>query len=200
MIRRPNTQLMELYGTDEYYLEKCGAIPPGALRALKVLAPVAFLGLMAADRKHQKDLVAEAEMMNQMFRAAEAERMAPIRESFGLPSKSASVEDIAEETGRWMAKRAGIGGEAMAALGKVFGGGGKAAKATTEVAKKSGMGWKGKATLGLGAAGLGYAGLKGAQTARDYMMIPSQGGSRWGAYGQRPPTGVNEYGYAQQRF
>lgn len=56
-----------------------------------------------------------------------------------------------------------------------------------------------KATIGLGAIGAGYVGLKGAQTARDYMMLPSHGGGRWG-HGTPVPTGVNRYGYVSQRF
>jgi hypothetical protein len=55
-----------------------------------------------------------------------------------------------------------------------------------------------KAKLGLGALGLGlgYAGYKGLQSARDYMMIPTAQ-ERYGGFGLRPMGGVNEYGYPQ---
>jgi hypothetical protein len=53
--------------------------------------------------------------------------------------------------------------------------------------------------LGLGALGLGYAGLKGAQATRDYMMMPSHA-TRYGQYGPRPAAGVSQYGYAAPRF
>lgn len=54
-----------------------------------------------------------------------------------------------------------------------------------------------KLKMGLGAAGLGtaYAGYKGLQTARDYMMIPSSyQGQRWGSGVQGPA--LSQYGYA----
>lgn len=353
---RPNAQLMELYGTDEYYLEKTGAIPPGALRALQAAAPVAFMGWQRSDAKRQQRLLEEAEMMNQMLRAAEAERMRPIHMSQGssgvyqhneMPrdidlndptmrefersmGKLSSVEDISSDIGRQLAQTgiektaahysardklaAGVAfedltelekeafggamfGKALGFLGKGLGKAGKgtgalgegggflartgekmrqagvgmrqkglqmrgvkpkpvptkprgnmvdgataqahkgedlrlqhlkgtspfrkpgkvpteapavptksapieaASKAVEEGAKKSkGLGWKTKATLGLAAAGTGYVGLKGTQAARDYMMVPSQGGGNWGRYGGQVPHGVNRYGVAQQRF
>ena len=101
----PNAQLMDLYGTDEYYLEKCGAIPAGALKALQVIAPTAFLMSEKKGRENQEKMLAEAEMLNQMFRQVEHERMSPIMESLGMPPKQASAKSIelAEELGRNMA-------------------------------------------------------------------------------------------------
>jgi hypothetical protein len=49
----------------------------------------------------------------------------------------------------------------------------------------------GAAVLG----GTGYAGYKGLQTAKDYMMQPSYMSSSWGPPGMMPTGGVNEYGY-----
>jgi hypothetical protein len=49
----------------------------------------------------------------------------------------------------------------------------------------------GAAALG----GTGYAGYKGLQTAKDYMMQPTYASSSWGPSGMMPASGVNEFGY-----
>lgn len=59
------------------------------------------------------------------------------------------------------------------------------------------IGWGTKAKIGLGVAGLGagYAGYKGLQAAKDYMMQPTAASS-WGAHGVTPMKNVNQLGYA----
>ena len=64
--------------------------------------------------------------------------------------------------------------------------------------KKPLIGWKGKAAIGAGLAGAGYAGYKGLQTAKDYMMQSTQPAAYWGGQGMAPASSVNQYGYAQQ--
>lgn len=59
------------------------------------------------------------------------------------------------------------------------------------------LGWKSKAAIGGGLALTGYAGYKGLQTAKDYMMMPSQGGAAWGHGGPQPFTGINQFGQPQ---
>lgn len=57
-------------------------------------------------------------------------------------------------------------------------------------------GWKTKALLGAGALGVGYAGYKGLQTARDYMMMPTgYSGAGRNPYGPQVYHDVNQYGY-----
>lgn len=83
----PNAELMELYSTDGYYLEKCGALPTGALRAVaETLAPIAFLSSVQKDKERQARLAAEAEIMNRMLRAEEHARMSPVLKSLGHPT------------------------------------------------------------------------------------------------------------------
>lgn len=66
--------------------------------------------------------------------------------------------------------------------------------------KKPLIGWKTKALLGAGALGAGYAGYKGLQTARDYMMTPTMTGGAWGGYGGPMPQEVSPYGYVQPAY
>jgi hypothetical protein len=70
----------------------------------------------------------------------------------------------------------------------------EAAKATTK--RKPLLSWKTKGKiLGAGALGLGgYAGYKGLQTTRDYMMQPTYASNAWGGQGQMPGQ-LSQYGY-----
>ena len=191
---------MARYGTDAYYLEKTGAISPGLLRGV---AGLAFLGVYTADNKSQEELLAAAEEMNQLFRLQEERHMRGVIEGFS-GEKRAHPESIelAAGIGRRLAhehvKQAGMGASILAAASKLLGGLGKAAPGAAEAVAKAKPLVSGltKAKVGLGAAGLGtaYAGLKGAQTARDYMMIPS-GASRWGAHAPPVHSRVSQYGY-----
>jgi hypothetical protein len=67
------------------------------------------------------------------------------------------------------------------------------AAAPASAATGGGIGLKGKLVGGALLAGTGYAGLKGAETARDFMMIPSQE-TRWG--GMPPRSRISPYGYS----
>jgi len=195
----PNPELMALYGTDAYYLEKIGAIPFGAL-AQRYLPGIASVGLMHHDRMHREQLLQEAEVMNQLFRAHERERLMGTVMGFkGAsaldPALAAFAENLGTKLAHTMSKEAVNLGSISGLLGKaksLFGGAGKAALKSP---KKSLVGWKTKATLGAGALGAGYVGYKGLQTARDFAMQP-RGGQRWGNYGAKPLHRVNSYGVA----
>lgn len=82
----PNAALMELYGTDAYYMHKCGALSDVAYAALRGLAMPASIMAARADRKHQDELLFEAEQLNQQFRMAQSRRMASVVDSLGGPS------------------------------------------------------------------------------------------------------------------
>jgi hypothetical protein len=69
-----------------------------------------------------------------------------------------------------------------------------AAAPTAVAGKKSLLGWKGKAGLGAATLGAGYAGYKGLQATRDYMMTPTSQ-ERWGRHGVAPAHNVSPYGY-----
>lgn len=252
----PNPELMHAYGTDQYYLEKAGALPPVA----RLVAPLASMALFAADSRHLARQQAEAEAMNQAFRMIQQQEMAQTVQGFKVASdRQAELQKVAEELGRELAhemnKEALVGanliGRGLLAAGKGLGRAGKslgwgatgnigrgglseaaggamrrlgiktrqvgssmtkapaaAAPAATTAATAGGMqqaaqtskplistGTKLKAGLGLGLLGTGYAGYKGLQTARDYMMQPT-GMTRWGRYGPAPMHNVNQYGQA----
>lgn len=59
-----------------------------------------------------------------------------------------------------------------------------------------GMGTKMKVLGGLGLAGAGYAGYKGLQATRDYMMVPTQQTQNWGFGGPQVKAGINQWGQA----
>lgn len=90
----PNPELMHLYGTDAYYLEKIGALPLG----LRMLGGAASMALFHADRKHQEELLAQAALMNRLMRRAEAARMQGVAAGFagaGVPRQApTSVEPL----------------------------------------------------------------------------------------------------------
>lgn len=82
-MNRPNSDLMERYGTDAYYLRKCGALSPSAYKALLALAGAGSIFAARADAAHREKLLLEAQLMNQHFRVLQARRMAPVVDSFG---------------------------------------------------------------------------------------------------------------------
>jgi len=284
---------MELYGTDLFYLEKIGSLSSTAVSLLRGAAAAGSVALAHHDSVHRDEVVAEAEAMNQAFRALEEARMAQVIGGLKGEIKQASalldpeVLKIAEAVGRSLAheeeKRAGIASTVMGALGAVGGalkkvpslfttGTGKmnaarsavgdavkpglmnrmmqpfsatarlegaagqaglgslkpaataaaagavpaaasaatpvaaaAVPAAAEAATKSKpliSGWtKAKIGLGgaaaLGVAGTGYAGYKGLQGARDFMMQPAHSGGQWGQFGPIPQANVNSSGYTQ---
>jgi hypothetical protein len=61
-----------------YYLEKTGALTPG----MRLLGGLGSMALLAADRKHQDELMREAAIMNRMMREAEADRMEGVASGF----------------------------------------------------------------------------------------------------------------------
>lgn len=98
----PDSELMHVYGTDLYFLEKSGAIPAGSLLAMTGLASL-VAGM--ADKSHQDHLLAEAEAMNVRLQALEAARMSPV--IAGFTGKTASLDPelqkIAEDIGMRLA-------------------------------------------------------------------------------------------------
>jgi hypothetical protein len=247
----PNPELMSLYGTDTYYLEKVGAISPRMREAIMAAAGGASIGAYQDDASHREQVLLEAEIMNRKLRAMEAYRMSSVVASLGgdaqasiaagheapvisavkLSSMDPELFALAERSGRSLVKHAGMGGglgllgSAANAIKGVFGGGGGVSKKITgalakpkanpmaaplkagaeQVAKgpvkKPLISTGTKAKIGLGvagaglAAGTGYAGYKGLQATRDYMMQPSQqGAGQWGGYGPQPVSNVNQYG------
>lgn len=83
----------------------------------------------------------------------------------------------------------------------------KAAPAAS-AAPGGGVNWRGmrnKALLYGGGtaalAGTGYAGYKGLQAAKDYMMAPTYTSQAWGGYGMAPQDGdLNQFGYQDQVY
>ncbi len=252
----PNPELMRIYETDTYYLEKVGAISPRMRDAIMAAAGGASIGAYQDDAAHRQQVLVEAEIMNRKLRAMEAYRMSSVVASLGgnaqasvaagheapvisavkLSSMDPELFALAERSGRSLVKHAGMGGglgllgsAASAVKGFLGGGGGVSSKITgalakgpkanpmaktlkkqvlpsvAEGAKKKPListGTKAKIGLGVGgaalAAGTGYAGYKGLQATRDYMMKPSQQGvGQWGGYGPQAVSNVNQYGRVQ---
>jgi hypothetical protein len=114
----PNTTLMELYGTDAYYMHKCGALSDAAYAALRGLAIPASIAAARANVKHEEELLFEAEQLNQRFREVQSARMSSVVNSLGGPSdpmhayevvKTSSaldpeLEKIAQELGTSLAE------------------------------------------------------------------------------------------------
>lgn len=158
----PNTALMELYGTDAYYLQKCGAISPAAYAALRALAGTAGFALARSDEARREQLLLEAQLMNQRFRRLQAERMRATVEGFGGPYDAAAavkvssaldprLVKIAEDLGRRLAQEE-MDKEALN-IGQIAGGGkklwgglvGAVGRATQQVGRKvTGMGSTGR--------------------------------------------------------
>jgi hypothetical protein len=85
---------------------------------------------------------------------------------------------------------------ASAAVENVPSSGQVASPAEATAAKSGGgMGLRGKALMAGGLALAGYGALKAGQTAKDYMMIPSQQTQQWG-YGARPISNISPFGYS----
>ncbi len=82
----PNATLMEIYGTDAYYLHKCGALSDAAYLMLRGAAIPASMAAARADLKHQEELMREAEILNQHFRMLQSDRMSPMINALGGPS------------------------------------------------------------------------------------------------------------------
>lgn len=124
----PNPELMHFYGTDLYYLEKCGAFRD----VLRLAAPIGWMGLVAHNQQEEERHRQEAEAMNLAIRAAEAERMRPTLQGFfghGIPRQPApedysdpeeatqALGKFAERVGRSMARREMV----KAAVGQLMG-------------------------------------------------------------------------------
>lgn len=83
----PNPDLMELYGTDAYYLEKVGFLSPGLLMAgARAGTGLGSLLWARMDAKHREEMTAEANELNHRFRVLEARKMSAVVDSFGGPS------------------------------------------------------------------------------------------------------------------
>lgn len=177
----PNQTLLKLYGNEHLVKTGSNELPVAA----RIGAAVLGLSLLLHDKSNRDEKAREAEMMNEIARLQEAERMRATLEAL---RKHGSLE-----------KRA-IGafvGRAVGGAAKMF----KGAPATqrllqaggTAVKKKPLIGWKGKALMGGTALGAGYLGLKGMQTARDVLTQRPQMG--YGA--QRTPLrhNVSRWGY-----
>ncbi len=192
----PNPELMHLYGTDAYYLEKTGQMP-GLVRGL---AGAAGYGLYQHDKKHVEELLAEAELMNQRLRMVEAAKVQGVAAGFegraplprGIPmpglgpelgtmglmkggSAFGGAEKVASAMGRqfaWsMYKRAQVEGdhETLELLEKIASG-----VELTELEKQAFFGkllggagrLLGKVVSGIGAKAAKFGGKTGAGTVR----------------------------------
>lgn len=199
-----NKELAEEYGTEK------GAAPALAHIVGNLVGITAGMALSRADKTHQERLLLEAELMDQRIRQLEAERMGQMIGNL----KHASV-GMAEEAGALLARAAaensgsmdkqafiGTASRALTGLTKAFGKGGARAAARAagtagaKAAKSKPLLSKGKLLAAGGALGATAAGLKGLQTARDYMMVPS-GQSMYGSHSPRLRHQVNRYGYPQ---
>jgi hypothetical protein len=96
-VSSPNPELMHLYGTDVYYLEKTGQLPLLA----KALGTAAGFGLYLHDRRHVQQLMEDAEQENQLLRAEEARRMHHVEDAIrgtgGIPFRSRPLPPPASE-------------------------------------------------------------------------------------------------------
>lgn len=101
----------------------------------------------------------------------------------GLKGLGAGAKAIGSRLGM-----GGVGGALQAAGQGVMGAVKPAAKPLI------GLGTKAKLIGGLGLAGAAYAGYKGLQTTRDYMMTPSYSSPSWGS-GFQLQQQPNQYGY-----
>ena len=77
----PNPVLMAAYGTGRFFLSNLEK-QADLHSALSVAAPLSSMALWQADQAHLDRQMAEAEMLNQMFREEEAERQAPVEAGF----------------------------------------------------------------------------------------------------------------------
>lgn len=83
MTDTPNPALLQVFGTEAFWhgnLEKTAS--PLAQAALRVGAPAAFMGLMAYQQHREAKQLLEAQILTEMFRHAEAGRMAPVQAGF----------------------------------------------------------------------------------------------------------------------
>lgn len=83
MTDTPNPALLQAFGTEAFWrgnLEKMAS--PLAQAALHVGAPAAFMGLMAYQQHREAKQLLEAQILTEMFRQAEAGRMAPVHAGF----------------------------------------------------------------------------------------------------------------------
>lgn len=257
----PNPQLCNHYGTG---MEKL------AQNVAQIAAPLLGIGLMAHDLKHQSNLVAEAERMNESARYFEAKKMEDTISSLGgVMPKQAELEQVGVTLAKFacvdtktllekVAAGNALSGMEKEAIGALLGrlgagagkmlsqgggaltrAGGRLQQAGQAVSKKvpggavrpsqGGLGAKpaggpyrtaAKPSAGqlapaaasgkeqpllggmtkaklLGTAGLlgaGYAGYKGLQAVRDYMMVPTGARQQWG-YGAPLRHNVTAYGY-----
>lgn len=144
----PNPELMHLYGTDLYFLEKNGSLPG----VLSVLAPLASMGLAHHESQRAAQQQQEAEIMNYMFRQAEHQRLQ--QTIAGLKGASAREEyiKIAENVGRRLAHQTR---DELAALMEKAASGAELTELEKEALIGAGLLAKGLGALG---RGLGSAG------------------------------------------
>jgi hypothetical protein len=124
------------------------------------------------------------------------------KDAFGMAMMGNILKNVGSKlqsftgTGR-LAQAAGTASGTIGGLGtKMLGKGTGMAAAAAKPASKPfmSMGTKAKVLGGGALMGAGYAGYKGLQATRDYMMTPSGGGNFHG--GGSIPQSVNQYGYA----
>jgi hypothetical protein len=304
---QPNPALLEAFGTDSIWrknLEKT-ATPPW----MQAAAPMTYMGLLQMEQAREHQQMLEAQLMNEMFRQAEAQHMAPVQAGFRGGGPMLSDEGNAAQQMRQMMayqammgklssagmaamrkeleKEAGLGqiaGKALGGVGKLFGQTGRRMAGTAtqravgtagpmsnfgmklrqagvnmqqkaqqwtrhgmgatgrlqQSAAKQGItaprmpgqggpyrtpaarapvpaaaggaaggginlkGLRNKALLYGGGtaaiAGTGYAGYKGLQAAKDYMMAPTYTSQAWGGYGMSPQGDLNQFGYQNQVY
>lgn len=192
----PNQLLMRAYGTEDVY-------------QAKLAGGSSFYGPMAAGlasyqwaRNRQGEIREQrrqAEIMNQMFRHAERQKMQPADEALEFTpmpySTMTRLASIAAEVGGDMAKRAGIG-DFASSVGKLVSGAKGATQAgglLQHAGSLNSLKWK----LPLAAAGLGAAALtaKGVKGGLNYMSQEAQP-KNWGV-GPSLAYGVNQYGQPQ---
>ncbi len=170
----PDAELMEIYGTTKEANE--------VALAARIAAAVLGLGLMAADKKHVEEQKAEAELLNEIARHQEAEKMESMIDAMKM----------AEASGATMA-RAGMDKVAIGAfIGKALGSAAKASQTGPTLGTVA-MGAAKKVAPTAAVLGTGYLGYKGLSAARDYANTP-KGNQTWGT--KRPLRhNVSEWGY-----
>lgn len=100
----PRPALMDLYGTDVYFIRKQAAFA-NADQVLRGIASLGFVAEMANERKNDEELHEQAEAMNEAAEEAEAMRMQQVVNGFKGAEMDPRLVKVAEDIGRRLARQ-----------------------------------------------------------------------------------------------
>jgi hypothetical protein len=183
---QPNPALLEAFGTDSIWrknLEKT-ATPPW----MQAVAPMSYMGLLQMEQAREHQQMLEAQLMNEMFRQAEEQHMAPMHAGFSGRGPMLSDEgNAAQQLRQMMAYQAMMGKLSSASM----------AAMRMELEKEAGLGGQlaGKVVGGIGKL-FGQAGRRMAGTATQRAV--GTAGPMSGLGMRMRQAGVNMQQRAQQ--